>query len=79
MELDARDYPDGNDEEITEQHLTDEEDYSWPHFCQVCGFAVLDCVCERDDECRTCGGDIVDCACTLERRRQHEERLLERP
>jgi hypothetical protein len=27
-----RDYPYG-DEEITEQYLTDEEDYNWPHFC----------------------------------------------
>ena len=43
-----RDYPYG-DEEITEQYLTDEENYNSPHFCQGCGFAVLDCVCERDE------------------------------
>ena len=78
MELDARDCPDGDDEEIAEQHLTDEEDYSWPDFCQSCGFAVLDCVCEHDDRCPTCGDDIADCACALERRRRREERVLER-
>ena len=66
-----RDYPYGDD--ITEQHLTDEEDYSLPHFCQVCGFAFLDCVCEHNDECPTCGDDIVDCACTLDRRRRRED------
>ena len=62
------------DEEGTEQHPTDEADYNWPpHFCQGCGFAILDCVC-HDDECPTCGDDIVDCACALERRRRSEER-----
>ena len=71
-----RDYP-YDDEEITEQYLIDEEDYNWPYFCQGCGFAVLDCVCD-DDECPICGDDIVDCVCTLKRRRQREARLLGR-
>ena len=69
-----QDYP-YVDEEGTEQHPTDEADYNWPpHFCQGCGFAILDCVCDHDDECPTCGDDIVDCACALERRRRSEER-----
>ena len=72
-----QDYPYVVDDEITEQYPTDEEDSSWPHFCQGCGFAILDCVCVND-ECPTCGGDIVNCACTLEWRRWREERVLER-
>jgi hypothetical protein len=69
-----QDYP-YCDEEGTELYLTEEADYSTPHFCPVCHFASFDCVCGADnDECPTCGGDIVDCACTLERRRRREER-----
>ena len=55
-----QDYPYVDDEEITEQYPTDEEDYNWLHFCQGCGFAILDCVCVHNDGCPTCGDDIAD-------------------
>jgi hypothetical protein len=48
-----------DDEEGTEQYPTEEEDYNWPpHFCQGCGFAILDCVCDHDDECPTCAATL---------------------